>query len=124
MYHFTGQECSQFEVEIYMTEKCSNDATDVLSVDITCRSNSLFLIWHSDLFKQELAVTAVSSEHTFMLREPNLRVTDNNSLEDSCLQSTLTFSGPNLRLINNNLISCRTEYEEIYLSITLPNRKQ
>ena len=124
LFHFTGQECSSIEVDVSMTENCSSDATDILSVDIRCRSNSVFLIWNSDLFQQELAITAVSSDHTFMLRKPDLQVTDNNSFEDSCLQSTLTFSGPNLRLINDHVISCRADYEETFLLITLPNCKQ
>ena len=106
-----------------MTENCTNDASNILSVAVTCRSSGLFLIWGGEMFLQELAVTIESTEHTFKLAIPDLQVTDKIPIidMDSCFQSTLTFSGPNIKAITNASIYCRTGFKEDMYNINVPN---
>ena len=84
------------------------------------------LIWDGTPLTYELtiSISRVTSTSTVQSAIPNVDIGENHSLNCSCFQSTLTFTGTNLTALFNESLSCSTsDIASIAVVISIPPRK-
>ena len=122
---YTGQNCSGFDTGIPVIKaavNCDNVTSNLLRVSYKCSiKDHPVVIWDGSFFNDEVTVTSTANPE-IRLSIFGLSAEENHILDDSCFQSTLTFTGSNVAKLHNETLSCRTS-EVASIAVLIPPRE-
>lgn len=108
---YAGQNCSGSDTDIPVIQsvvKCDNMTSNLLRVSYKCSiRDEKLVIWGGSFFRNEVTVTNTAKPE-IRLNISGLSVEENHILDNTCFQSTLTFTGINIAKLHNLTLSCRT----------------
>ena len=86
----------------------------------TCNDPDHVLIWSSPIIAGDFTITYLSSETAPTLTVNGVNAMETHTNASTCINSTLTFTGHNLKALNGVVLNCRFTTTDTMINISIP----
>ena len=91
-------------------------------VSYTCNDPGDIIFWFGSILVGEVTITPGSRTTVPGLAVSGVNVSESHTSQDSCINSTLTFTGSNLAALNGGTLTCRNAAVNDSITIMLPSK--